>query len=154
MNNANEKFDLISSGANKLLVWEITEAMNLTDANNQTIRTMGSKYIGKQRVAPSIILKEGKKATDRVVPYLIFGSGYDHESDNAGLVIVDMLYRDELNSSCMVKDGEDTAEKLIKEEERKESERKRKMINEIINEINIKIDTENEKNEKVKKKKK
>ena len=111
MNNANEKFDLISSGANKLLVWEITEAMNLTDANNQTIRTMGSKYIGKQRVAPSIILKEGKKATDRVVPYLIFGSGYDHESDNAGLVIVDMLYRDELNSSCMVKDGEDTASK-------------------------------------------
>ena len=114
MGNADEKFDQISTGQNKMLVWEMTEALTLRDKDGTEIRTMGSNYIGKQRVAPSIILKAGIKADAPVVPYLVFGSGYDHESENAGIVLVDMLYRDDLNShNCMIEDGESTTAREI-----------------------------------------
>ena len=51
-----------------------------------------SDYIGKQRKAPAL-LSLANKNSDLYpsFPFLVFGSGYNHTSDNAGLVIVDML---------------------------------------------------------------
>ena len=60
------------------LLWEISDK--------------DSDYIGRQRKAPAL-LSLANKNTDLYpsFPFLVFGSGYNHTSDNAGLVIVDML---------------------------------------------------------------
>lgn len=51
-----------------------------------------SEYIGKQRKAPAL-LSLANKNSDLYpsYPFLVFGSGYNHSTDNACLVVVDML---------------------------------------------------------------
>lgn len=113
--SANDKFDSLKDN---LLVWEMTEALTINDQDGKEIRTMGSKYIGKQRTAPALILKEGNNTgvNKGVVPYLVFGSGYEHESDNAGLLLVDMLYRDNIANECIIPEGDGERKVSNKEE--------------------------------------
>ena len=72
-----EKMEVLKSSGD-FLVWEISD--------------QDSAYIGRQRKAPAIITMSNA-ASDLypAYPFLVYGSGYKHPSDNAGLVIVDML---------------------------------------------------------------
>ena len=71
------------------LLWEISDK--------------DSDYIGRQRKAPAL-LSLANKNTDLYpsFPFLVFGSGYNHTSDNAGLVIVDMLGKNHVLSMKLI----------------------------------------------------
>ncbi len=90
-----EKFGILGGdGENPLLLWELTEKQTVRDADGDPVITMGSEFIGRQRLAPALIRHpEGPEPDAPAVPYLIYGSGYD--ADRQGIVMVDMLYRDD-----------------------------------------------------------
>ncbi len=88
-----EKFKALNESAeNPLLLWELTEKRTVTDgAGTQTV--MGSDFIGKQRLAPTMIRHPREYGSNYpAVPYLLYGSGYD--ATRQGLLLVDMLYKD------------------------------------------------------------
>ena len=104
-----EKMEVLKSSGD-FLVWEISD--------------QDSAYIGRQRKAPAIITMSNA-ASDLypAYPFLVYGSGYKHPSDNAGLVIVDMLrskYADKCSTvqkfrPCIIKEIDIAAEDPWKE---------------------------------------
>lgn len=104
-----EKMEVLKSSGD-FLVWEISD--------------QDSAYIGRQRKAPAIITMSNA-ASDLypAYPFLVYGSGYKHPSDNAGLVIVDMLrskYADKCSTvqkfrPCIIKEIDIAADDPWKE---------------------------------------
>ena len=75
--NGAEKMETLKSSGD-FLVWEISDK--------------DSEYIGRQRKAPAMLtLSNAVSDQYPAYPFLIYGSGYKHSSENAGLVVVDML---------------------------------------------------------------